>query len=148
MDAHGHQLPVDSMTCAACRGLATTDGFCDDCRIGWYRGAAYFSRLTFEIARAEYLEPSAISCAQCRANAAAGGWCADCNRGMIGRFAVTNRADFDSGRQGLDRLIQAIAQSDRCENCAMCIITNSQCLDCRKSYKDGVVTDLAPTGAR
>jgi len=137
MDAHGHQLMHEALTCAVCRRLASEGGFCDTCHIGWYHGDAYFSRLTYEIARAKLIDISKLECQTCRDNAASAGWCADCRRGMIGPFAITDRADFEAGRRDFDRMVKAVALSERCDYCAMAAVTDTACFKCKITYKDG-----------
>ena len=140
MDAHGHVLEVASMACADCRRMAAVGGFCDACRIGWHEGLAYFSRLTYELARGRPTEPATLACAACRDHAADAGWCDACARGMIGTFSVSDRAGFDAGRRDFERMKKAIALAARCDYCAMAAVTDTACFHCKLTYHDGIAS--------
>ena len=60
LDAHGHTLNIESLNCVHCTEAAAIDGYCADSKIGFVDGKAYFSRLTWLLARADHqeLEPS------------------------------------------------------------------------------------------
>src|SRR6058998_3243348 len=51
MDAHGHTLGVGTFLCPQCQKAIDTDEFCEEHKIGFVGRKAYFSRLTFELAR-------------------------------------------------------------------------------------------------
>jgi hypothetical protein len=137
LDAHGHSLVLDAIRCDTCRAAIPVDGYCRACRIGWFEGQAYFSRLTHVIGKVQVLKDDAMACEVCVQNARKCGWCASCQRGMIGNFAIHDRKEFDAGRRGYDIMLIAIEASGRCETCALAIITDTPCPVCRITYKDG-----------
>lgn len=137
LDAHGHEVVISSIKCPTCQAAIASDGFCEKCRIGWYRRQAYFSRLTYHLAKGTPRDASTIRCAVCRKNAEKYGWCEMCGVGMIGNVAVRNRADFEGGCRGYDLMMCAVAASSRCANCALCMLTDMSCFFCKIAYKDG-----------
>lgn len=137
LDAHGHELDIVNVKCPSCRDAIARDGFCETCRIGWVKKLAYFSRLTYHLARGKACDPAALTCATCRKNAATHGWCAACGIGMIGNVAVTDRTDFEGGCRGFDLMSAAVAASGRCEACALAILNDEPCFYCKITYRDG-----------
>lgn len=138
LDAHGHELDLTTFQCDACRKAIASDGFCDQHRIGFVGRLAYFSRLTYELARGEPVDPAGIECPACRVNAGSHGWCDKCSRGMVGDVAIRDKAAYQHAAKAVEILISAAQTAARCEWCAVAMITDTQCPDCKITYKDGV----------
>ncbi|HWL94073.1 MAG TPA: hypothetical protein VNT79_11120 [Phycisphaerae bacterium] len=149
LDAHGHDLVAANFTCPTCKIAIATEGFCEPCRIGWIDKKAYFSRLTYHLAKGVAKDPSTLSCTVCRKNSETYGWCERCGHGMVGNVEVKSRADFEGGRRGYELMMTAIEASGRCEMCGQVIITDGSCFVCKISYKDGkaVTPTTAPSVA-
>lgn len=145
VDAHGHQVDPASFVCPDCRSALSRDGFCETHRIGFKGGDAYFSKLTYLLARAVPLAPDTVGCTACRANATTHGWCDRCRVGMVGPFAFTTRREFDAAVESLRILEIANAASSRCDRCAVAILTDSQCPRCTISYRNGEVVSVGRT---
>jgi hypothetical protein len=137
LDAHGHELNLDSFRCPSCQRAIATDGFCSEHRIGFFERLAYFSRLTHVLAKNPFRPAAAIACPVCRKNSESLGWCEACKVGMIGGVAVADRQEFDDAARSIRILHEAIAAAERCEDCAVAILTDTQCPVCRISYRDG-----------
>ena len=138
LDAHGHELELDSFTCSSCREAIESDGFCEEDRIGFVGGLAYFSRLTYELARGEIRDPASIPCSVCRVNAETHGWCDEHGVGMVGNVAIQDREGYEQIERALRILRAAIEVAGRCEHCAVAMVTDTECPRCRISYRDGV----------
>jgi hypothetical protein len=137
LDAHGHTLDLGTFTCEACRRAISTDGFCDEHRIGFLARQAYFSRLTYELARGEKREPSDIACPACRKNTKSLGWCETHHLGMIGVVEIKDRQAYDLAAHSVEILRAASRKAGRCEHCAMAMVTDTECPMHRITYKDG-----------
>ena len=138
VDAHGHQVDPASFVCPSCRSAVAADGFCEAHRIGFVGGDAYFSKLTYLLARAVPRSPDDTRCPDCRAHATTQGWCTRCNVGMVGPFAFTDRREFDSAVEALRILKIANEAAARCDRCAVAILTDSPCPRCKITYRGGV----------
>src|SRR5262245_17323887 len=44
LDAHGHEVDLDSFQCSGCKRAIETDGFCETHGIGFVSDLAYYSR--------------------------------------------------------------------------------------------------------
>ena len=138
LDAHGHVLDLTTFTCPSCRRAIDTEGFCEEHRVGFVHRLAYFSRLTYEMARGERIEPASFRCADCRRHAEAGyGWCAKHRTGLIGSAAIRDRAAWDRAAAAVEVLRAAVAMLPKCEHCAEAMVTDTQCWDHKIRYKEG-----------
>jgi hypothetical protein len=109
----------------------------DERRRGWVNRLAYYSRLTFQLAKGKPQDVATIQCPACRKNAERCGWCDACKQGMIGHVAITHRADFDDGRRGYELMMLGIETLPRCEGCAIAIVMDRMCPFCRIDYREG-----------
>jgi hypothetical protein len=144
LDAHGHDVDPGSFHCPACQWAIETDGFCAEDRVGFIDGKAYFSRLSHDLASAERVEPEKIGCATCRKNAGAHGWCDACKRGIVGTRAFDERAAYERVVQALAIVHRADETAQRCEYCAVAMVSDSECAICRISYRDGEPVPKGP----
>ena len=115
LDAHGHELDLDTFQCAECKRAIGTGGFCEEHRVGFVGGLVYHTKLTYHLARAERRDLREISCPVCRANAGSHGWCDDCQLGTVGAAAFPDRANFDEVSRAL-RLLEQASETTRDEN--------------------------------
>ena len=146
MDAHGHPLGNSTFQCPECQKALDSDGFCEAHRVGFVGKKAYFSRLTYELARAENTDPTKIVCPVCRKNARSHGWCEAHRIGMVGNLAIKGRERYQHVAKAIDILEIANKTSERCEHCAMAIVTDSRCPFHKITYKDGhPVPDVSVT---
>src|SRR5262245_1804015 len=135
VDAHGHDVDTRTFACPACRRAIATDGYCAEHRIGFVKGKAYFSSLTWHLGRGTVRKPAEIACAVCRKNAETSGWCDRDRVGMVGPFEIRDRAEFDLTVHEMAILKIADGAAKRCEHCAVAIITDTECPICRIKYK-------------
>lgn len=144
IDAHGHDIIPASIKCESCRRAIDKDGYCEKCRIGFVGKQAYLSRLTYHLAKGKPFDASKSSCAACRKNAAAYGWCAFCKTGLVGNVVIADRADYDSAVKAYDLVRTAVDAAERCEMCAVAILYDARCDQCKVAYKDGKQIADAP----
>ncbi len=137
LDAHGHDVDPTSFTCPDCQEAIETDGFCAVHRIGFVDGQAYFSKLTYLLARAKIRRPAELQCPACRLNSEGHGWCETCRVGQAGAFTITNRQDFEELERELRRLRAASAIARRCQYCGVAAWVDSSCPLCKIAYREG-----------
>ncbi len=137
LDAHGHEIGSKGVQCASCRQAIQIDGYCDRHRIGWVNQQAYFSTLTYRLAKGQSKDISKISCPICQANAQTQGWCDSCQVGMVGNVAFGNKEDFQQASQPYEVLLAAAEMAETCEMCATAMLFDSTCPVCKISYKSG-----------
>ncbi len=130
LDAHGHDIQPASLQCAGCQEALRNDGYCPRCRWGFVQKRLYFSRLTYCLGRGQVQAPAGLSCEACRQAAATAGWCERCAIGRIGPVTYTDRADYDAARVEYQRLLRAVEIADRCEFCALALLSGIPCVKC------------------
>lgn len=144
LDAHGHELDLDTFQCVECKGAIATGDWCDEHRVGFVNGLVYHSRLSYLLARAEKRSFSEVTCPVCREHAQARGWCDSCGVGMVGRVVFDDKEVFEEISRALHLLEVANETAERCERCAVAIATDSICVKCRLGYRDGEASPIVP----
>ncbi len=143
LDPHGHDLDPATVTCPRCREAIGSDGWCDECHIGWQQGMAYMTRLTWLLAKGESVTASTPLCSSCRVASTAPGaveprWCDACGAGLVGDVRFTDRPVFDEASDAFQVLRRALERAKACELCACAIVYDRTCPDCRITYRHGV----------
>ena len=144
LDAHGHDVDPGGVQCSSCRKAMETDGFCDRCQVGWVSKQAYFSTLTYRLAKGQAKDMSKISCPICQANADQLGWCASCGVGMVGNIAFPGKEGFEQASEPYRVFLAAVEVAKNCEWCAGAMVFDGTCPVCKISYRDGKGVPLAP----
>jgi hypothetical protein len=137
LDAHGHDIVPEYVTCEICKKAIRTDGFCPNHRMGYVKGKAYLSPLTYQIARARRIDPATLTCPECRRHAQGIGWCEKDQVGIAGHLAIDDRQAFSEFQKAYERLLEAIQVSARCETCAAAMVADGFCATHHLQYKDG-----------
>jgi len=137
LDAHGHQINPQRLVCDRCRKAYESFGYCDQCKFGFVGKQAYFSKLTYLLARGELREVNSISCPTCRKHVENAGWCDECRVGMVHTRAYRDRQEFEQAVTMRKALRVAIAQAEKCLTCALAMINDSTCVECQATYRDG-----------
>jgi len=134
LDAHGHEIDLSAVRCPTCKKSSEHDGYCEVCRIGFYRKKAFFTRLTFELARGTPLKREALKCEECRRHMEPTRWCERCDTGNIGNVLVSSKQGYEAAKREFERLLAAIKMLPQCERCALAYFMRTLCPDCRKSF--------------
>ena len=137
LDAHGHAVDPSTFDCPSCRKAIETNGFCPEHRIGFLEQQAYFSRLTYELARGKRVAAGEVACPVCRKHMASRGWCPACGIGRVGPVALGDRSTFDAVDRALGLVEAANRVAARCEHCAVAMVTDTTCPVCGIRYEDG-----------
>lgn len=138
LDAHGHDVDPEAMSCATCREAWKTGGYCNPCRMGFVRCQAYLSPLTYHVARAAIDDPARVECEACRLNVADHGWCERCGLGRTGVLILRSREELEETWKAVRKLRRALELLPRCETCAIAAFADGRCRACATSYREGV----------
>lgn len=139
LDAHGHSIRPASIRCAGCRKALKQDGFCHKCHVGFVDGEAYFSKLTYLLARGIVTPSASIDCPQCRMHLKHPGWCDKCQRGMVGFAAYRDKQLFAQAARARAVLRESIEMIPECLSCAIAKAVDRKCRKCGKSFENGEV---------
>jgi hypothetical protein len=143
LDAHGHAIDPQRITCKTCLIGIESDGYCPACRIGYIQRKAYLSRLTYYVAKGSVISASRLTCDRCLSHCGRTGWCDTCSVGIVGNVAHGDRADFDALAEEYGKVVSAVSKLDQCESCAVASLTNGRCIPCRVVFENGEAKALA-----
>jgi hypothetical protein len=137
LDPHGHELDNESLQLQGCREAIRSDGYCDAMGIGFVAGKAFFTRLTYGVARGEAIDPATTECPVCQAHVhpREPGWCESCRRGIVGNVAIADRDMFERTAREYRILSSAIDKASACEFCACAMVAHLTCPKCQISYE-------------
>lgn len=137
LDPHGHDINPASLRCEQCRKAYETHGYCEPCKIGFVRKQAFFSRLTYGLARGTLKNPGSVGCATCVKHMTVPGWCGDCGVGMVGHRAYEDRKEFEEVVRVRNLLNSAIERGKKCLSCAIAMINDGACVKCKVTFEGG-----------
>ena len=92
-------------------------------------------RTRFALVKGEAKDTSKIKCKSCKKNAEKYGWCDACKVGLVGNVAFKDKDDFKKASESHDVLLAAVKAADKCETCAIAMVTDGKCDACKISYK-------------
>ena len=144
LDAHGHEIIPAKVTCETCKKALASDGYCPAHKMGFVRGEAFMSPLTYHLARARKIDPATITCPVCRKHTRGIGWCDKDRVGIAGYFALDDRQEFSELENAYAILLSAVAMSSKCERCAGAMITDGYCSIHRVTYGNGRAVSGTP----
>ncbi len=132
---------VSKMKCPDCKAAFKNGGFCQHCNVGFVGHKAYKSKVGYALARGQAKDPASlksIKCPKCKAAAAAGqGWCKMCSMGIVGNLVFTDKQAYEAAVKARATLVAANKLTDKCEGCAVAMVTDGTCKHCKVAFKDG-----------
>lgn len=137
LDPHGHDIDPASLRCDQCRKAFDSHGYCEPCKIGFVRKQAFFSRLTYGLARGTLKNPGAVTCPTCVKNTTLPGWCEACRVGLVGHRAYEDRKEFEEVVRVRNLLKSAIERGKKCLSCAIAMINDGPCVKCKVTFEGG-----------
>ncbi len=63
--------------------------------------------------------------------------CDNCKVGMVGCFAFKDKKAYDGAAKARVIVVQALKAAEKCEGCAIAMVTDAKCDACKIAYKDG-----------
>lgn len=130
LDAHGHIVGPNGLTCDSCLQAMPRDGYCQLHGWGFVDDKMYVTKMTWLLARGTIDEPDQLTCSQCRADCEHRGWCEACGVGHVGAVRFASREDFERAARQQDRLGLALVTLKRCEECSMRTFYGGICQSC------------------
>jgi cytochrome c551/c552 len=110
-----------------------TAGYCETCRIGFFGGQLYCSRLSYCLAKGQIKDSAAMPCPTCRNNAGRCGWCDSCHVGTVGNTLLNEMAQYQDAAREFATLLAAVKKTSECEMCAIVMFTGGPCPQCTKN---------------
>ncbi len=132
-------VPV-SDKCPGCVKADKTNGKCDHCKVAVTSGKAYRSPYAFAVARGKKLDTNNIKCQGCAKGAKSGEytWCDGCSVGIVSGYAFDDKGQYEEAVEAI--IIIKNASDAKCEVCAVGMVTDGNCENCKVAFKDGKVS--------
>lgn len=128
---------ASAIKCKACKTGLTNNGECKHCQVAFAGGKAFHSKPACCVSRGKAVETSAIKCESCKANFGGKGWCEGCKAGLVGNRVYADKAAYKEALMGREIIQKAAKVAEKCEGCAVAMVTDGECKGCKVSFKQG-----------
>lgn len=134
----GDEVKADGMKCGGCKAAFKTSGKCEHCKLGFRNGLSFHSPVSLALAKGELVDTEKIECSRCKAIAEEGkGECTSCKVGVVAGMMFKDQEDFTSAKKAGTILARAIEAYQKCEGCAIAMVSDGTCEHCKVSFKGG-----------
>jgi hypothetical protein len=129
---------VNATNCAGCKAAAKGNGRCAHCNVGVANSKVYRSSVSYRLAKGTRVTAkAAASCSGCKTAHKSNGRCTDCKVGFVGGRKFTDLDDYQAALTAHKTLRVAAKQAEKCEACAVAMVTDGKCESCKIKFKDG-----------
>ena len=89
--------------------------------------------------KAEYakMKKAHVGCKGCSAAMQSAGWCSDCSVGFVGSYAYKDKLHYKQAKAASLTVMRAKALAEKCEACAVGMLTDGSCSSCKLTFKNG-----------
>ena len=136
IDPHGHDLDIEMLRSKVGPEVVPNDLWCDAAAMGFVGGKAFFTRLTWGLAKGSPAMADRLTCPFCRAHSGDDpAWCEHCRRGMVGNVAFADRALFEQTASEYRNFLAAIDREKTCNLCAYAMVAHTRCPKSKNAYR-------------
>lgn len=128
---------ASKIKCKLCKSALEKDATCAKCKLAYANNTKYQSMVAYRLARGTNKDPAKITCPTCKANLADRGWCSSCQIGLVGNIAFKDKNTYNDAVTARETLRRATKLANKCETCAVAMVTDGTCATCKISFKDG-----------
>ncbi len=134
----GHEVKADALKCSGCKIAFKANGTCKQCKIGYRNDLAFHAPVSFTLANGELIDTGKIACPVCKTNVDKGkGFCSGCKLGVVAGLMFKDREEFTGASKAEETLAKAIKTAEKCEGCAIAMVSDGTCEQCKVSFKGG-----------
>lgn len=125
--------------CKECLKAIENDGTCSHCHLAYTGGNMYKSIPAFTLAKGTRADPASIKCADCKKaiESKKDAFCKTCNAGIVGGRIFKTHESFGKAEESMKLIKLAVATAEKCESCAVAMMTDGECSKCKVTFKDG-----------
>lgn len=127
------------MKCGGCKIAHEKNGKCDYCNVTFHDGKYYRSPIAVVLASGKAVDAKAVKCGGCKkaAHSKKGGFCSPCGAGHVGGMVFMGAKLFEKAVLAMNTLMDSAGVAGKCESCAVAMVTNGKCDQCKVEFKDG-----------
>lgn len=135
----GKKVDVAMVKCDGCKKAIATNGKCEECDMYVVKGVVYKSPVSYKLMSGEAKNPEecAAKCKGCGEACKNGGWCEGCEAGFVAGRMYKGKDDYKAAKEAHMTLANAIKAAKKCEACAVAMVTDGTCGQCKVSFEDG-----------
>lgn len=138
----GEKVDLAKNPCPGCRTAGKTDGKCAACKTYAVDGTVYHSPVSHALAKGKPVTDEMIAafptkCSACKIAHAENGRCTACNVGYVAGRMFEKEEDHAAALAAYKTLEKAASAADKCEACAVAMVTDGTCAKCKVTFKDG-----------
>ncbi|MGE3181900.1 MAG: hypothetical protein AB7N71_09735 [Phycisphaerae bacterium] len=135
----GMKVDAAKAQCDGCKKAIASNGTCDHCKVSVADGVAYKSPVAYALMVGTPMEAekAAAMCKDCGAACKSGGWCSECKVGFVAGRMYKGEEQYKAAKDAHQTLVNAIKACDKCEGCAVAMVTNGTCAQCKVSFENG-----------
>ncbi len=134
----GHKFDLENVKCPGCKAAAESNGRCDHCNVGASGGKFYHSSIAYALAKgAPVSAKKAAMCAGCKTAHADDGFCTGCGVGFVAGRMFKGKEIHGAALAAYKTIGKAVVTAKKCESCAVAMVTDGTCADCKVSFKNG-----------
>ena len=129
------KMNPESLECGGCRVALEESTTC--CDRYFTRGYAYKSRFAADLARGKRIDVAKLECEGCKTASGKNGWCEGCSFGLVGNYSFKDQKSHAAAVMAHAIIKKANDTVQKCESCAIAMVTDGSCATCDVSFRDG-----------
>lgn len=134
----GHKADSEKIQCPGCKKAFKTDGKCEHCKLAAANGQMYRSWVSHTLAKGTPIEAKkAAVCGGCKTAHKENGRCEHCNVGFVAGRMFKDTEVYKHALVAFKTLNKATQTAEKCDVCAVAMVTNASCDKCKVEFKDG-----------
>lgn len=134
----GHEVQIDTVKCPGCKAAAKTNGICSHCNVGLAGGKLYHSMLSHKLAKGSPTSTEKVGqCFSCKTAYKKHGRCTACDVGFVSKRMYKEKGEYEAALAARTTLVAAVKLSEKCETCAVAMVSDGKCEKCNIRFKDG-----------
>ncbi len=141
----GLSVESDKVRCPGCAKAQKEQGHCEHCKVYSANGKFYKSPFSYALAKgtpinAEKMASSSHKCAECEKAFKENGRCEHCGVGFVAGRMFKGDEPYKVALAAYDLLKRAVKAATSCEECAVAMVTDGKCSDCKVKFDNGKMT--------
>ena len=137
----GVEMDSTKMKCGLCKKAAETDGKCAHCNVQFAKGKAYKSPVSYALAKGDPIAKEKVAkCKGCLIAHSTDKRCTACDVGFVAQRMFKGVDLYEAARVAFATLTEAAKVAQKCEACAIAMVTDGKCDKCKVSFKNGKKT--------
>ena len=125
--------------CSGCKAAAEKNGKCDDCKVIFHDGKYFRSPVALALSKGKAVNADYVKCSGCKTalKDKKGGFCSGCDVGMVAGKKFVGKKLYQKAKASLAVLMKAAETVEKCGPCAVGMLTDGECTQCKVSFKEG-----------